>query len=372
MAVASEPRSARPGHPVRGPEVLQFQEFTPPDRPRRKGQGASDPRIGRVYRCDGAGGRLPPAAAARLRARATTSSACWKPQTPRPSERGLRPGTRVAGCLARMGGYTSQLDVPSARLVAVPDALDSAQAAALPLDLVTAAVAVDLADPPSGATIFVQGVSGAVGALITQPRRRRNAGGRHRVGSHAGLRRIAGRPVVDYQDPTWPQRVRDLVPERADAASTTPAARWCGRWSLPQAPWCALRGAAAFRSRAHGRRARRVRPRTSAGMRVHANGCARYHLSSLLQPGKYRKLLHDQLNRIVDGRLRGPTVATIPFANVVDAHRGLARLAPGHKLVLEMTQRLRVRTAPWRAVPASCPARARSRDRCRGAPTRPG
>ena len=133
--------------------------------------------------------------------------------------RGLLPGTRVTGCLARMGGYTGQLDVASARLVAVPDALDSAQAAALPLDLVTAALAVDLADPPSGATIFVQGVSGAVGALITQAA---IANGMQVVGTASDRTRDSaealGARVVDYRDPAWPQRVRDLVPDGADAA----------------------------------------------------------------------------------------------------------------------------------------------------------
>src|SRR5258708_36719135 len=84
------------------------------------------------------------------------------------AHRELRPGMRVTGCLARMGSYTTQLDVPPDRLVPLPDALDSAHAAALPLDLVTAALALELARPPDGATIFVQGASGSVGALITQ------------------------------------------------------------------------------------------------------------------------------------------------------------------------------------------------------------
>ena len=55
-----------------------------------------------------------------------------------------------------------------------------------------------------------------------------------------------------------------------------------------------------------------------------------------LRPAKYRQMLQDQLNRIVDGRLSGPAVTTLPFSEVVDAHRQLADLAPGHKLVLEM------------------------------------
>jgi hypothetical protein len=251
------------------------------------------------------------------------------------TRRGLRPGTRVAGCLARMGGYTTQLDVASACLVPLPDALDSAQAAALPLDLVTAALAADLAHPPSGGTVFVQGVSGAVGALITQSA---VANGMRVIGTASDRTRDFAESLAH----AWwiigirpePQRVRDLVPAAPTRASTHRrptgangdrshrhggAPAWSGRSGHGRMD-AALGGFAA-----NIRRYARPRERLCSVPLVVA-----------LQPGKYRKLLHDQLNRIVDGRLRGPTVTTIPFADVVDAHRGLATLAPGHKLVLEM------------------------------------
>ena len=67
-----------------------------------------------------------------------------------------------------MGSYTTQLDVPADRVVPLPDALDSARAAVLPLDLVTAALALELADPPRGGTLFVQGIPGSVGSFVTQ------------------------------------------------------------------------------------------------------------------------------------------------------------------------------------------------------------
>ncbi|HEX7429497.1 MAG TPA: zinc-binding dehydrogenase [Mycobacterium sp.] len=318
-----------------GPEVLHLEEFTPRRPSRRKvsvrvthaSVGSTDamaragdyllqPRPGFVPGYDFVGVLETVDAAA--------------------TRRGLRPGTRVAGCLARMGGYTTQLDVASACLVPLPDALDSAQAAALPLDLVTAALAADLAHPPSGGTVFVQGVSGAVGALITQSA---VANGMRVIGTASDRTRdfaesLAAR-VVDYRDPTWPQRVRDLVPGGADASidhtggplvrtvtaptGTVVRTAWSGRTGHGRMD-AALGGFAA-----NIRRYARPRERLCSVPLVVA-----------LQPGKYRKLLHDQLNGIVDGRLRGPTVTTIPFADVVDAHRGLATLAPGHKLVLEM------------------------------------
>ena len=318
-----------------GPEVLQFEEFTPGRPSRGKARvrvthasvGSTDamaragdyllqPRPGFVPGYDFVGVLETADAAA--------------------ERRGLLPGTRVTGCLARMGGYTTQLDVPSARLVAVPDGLDSEQAAALPLDLVTAALAIDLADPPSGATIFVQGVSGAVGALITQAA---IADGMQVVGTASDRTRdfaeALGARVVDYQDPTWPQRVRELVPERVDAAidhtggplvrtvvtpkGTVVRTAWSGRSGHGRMD--AARGGFVANIRRYGRPRERL--------------CS-VPLVVALQPGKYRKLLHDGLRRIVEGELRGPTVTSFPFTDVVDAHRALATLAPGHKLVLEM------------------------------------
>ena len=315
--------------------MLQVENFTPPESPRRKVRvrvthasvGSTDataragdyllqPRPGFVPGYDFVG------------VLETADTAAEK--------RGLLPGTRVTGCLARMGGYSSQLDVPSARLVAVPDGLDSAQAAALPLDLVTAAFAVDLADPPSGATIFVQGISGAVGALITQAV---TADGMRVIGTASDRTRAfaesLGADVVDYRDPTWPQRVRNLAPEGTDAAvdhTGGPLVR-----SVVNRKGTVVRTAWSGRS-GHGRSDAALGGLV-ANIRRYAR--PRERLCSVpllvaLQPGKYRKFLHDQLNRIADGSLRGPTVTTVPFGDVVEAHRELATLAPGHKLVLEM------------------------------------
>jgi NADPH:quinone reductase len=252
------------------------------------------------------------------------------------AHRGLRPGMRVTGCLARMGSYATQLDVPPDRLVPLPDALDSAHAAALPLDLVTAALALELARPPEGATIFVQGVSGSVGALITQ---RAVTAGMTVVGTASdrtrGFAESLGARVVDYRDPDWPARVRELTSGGADASidhTGSPLVRSATAHSgtVVRTAWSGRPG----------------RGRTDAALGGPATIARRYahpreRLCSVpmlvaLRPAKYRQMLQDDLNRIVDGSLSGPAVTTVPFAEVVDAHRRLATLVPGHKLVLEM------------------------------------
>lgn len=255
--------------------------------------------------------------------------------TPAATRRGLRPGMRVTGCLARMGSYTTVLDVPADRVVPVPDELDSARAATLPLDLVTAALTIELAQLPKGATVFAQGVSGSIGALLTQyalahqMRVIGTASERTR-----GFAEALGAAVVDYRDPNWPALVLDLVPGGADAGvDHTGAAEvrtvTARSGTVVRTAWSGGRGAAA-------------RGGLLANVRRFAAPRERLCSVPLLvasRPAKYRRILQDQLAKVRDGALTGPAVTVVPFSDVVDAHRALASLAPGHKVVLKMAGR---------------------------------
>jgi NADPH2:quinone reductase len=250
--------------------------------------------------------------------------------------RGLRPGIRVMGCLARMGSYTTQLDLPSNRLVQVPDALGSAQAAALPLDLVTAALAIELCRPPTGGTIFMQGVSGSVGSLVSQYGL---ANDMKVVGTASERTRdfaeSFGAQVVDYRDPNWPARVRELTSGGADAGidhtgSPLVRAAIVPRGTLVRTAWSGRPGQGR-RDAAIGGLVANLRRYASPRERV----CS-VPLLIALQPVKYRQILTDQLNLTADGSLRGPSVTTMPFTEVASAHRAIGMQAPGRKLVLEM------------------------------------
>ena len=252
------------------------------------------------------------------------------------ARRGLRVGMRVVGCLARMGSYASHLDVPADRVIPLPDALDSPRAAALPLDLVTAALALELAAPPRGGTLFVQGISGSVGRILTQ---RATAKGLKVVGTASERTRASaesfGAGVADYRDPNWPELVRKLAPGGIDAsidhtgsplvrAVTVPAGTvvrtaWSGRAGHGRKD-AALGGATAL-----------ARAFASPRERV----CS-VPLLVALKPAKYRRILQNGLDCVIDNSLHGPIVTTLSFADVVDAHKRVESLAPGHKLVLQM------------------------------------
>lgn len=250
--------------------------------------------------------------------------------------RGLRPGMRVTGCLARMGSYATYLDVPVDRVVPLPDALESAHAAALPLDLVTVALALELADLPTGGTLFVQGVSGPVGSLVTQ---QAVANGHAVVGTASGRTRAyaesLGARVVDYKDPNWPALIRKLTSGGADAAidhTGSPLVRDVTRTrgTVVRTAWSGRPG--------HGRMDAAL---GGPGTIARRFASPRERLCSVpllvaVQPAKYRRLLQSQLGQIVDNSLRGPCVTTRPFSDVIDAHKELATLEPGHKLVLQM------------------------------------
>ena len=195
--------------------------------------------------------------------------------------RGLVPGTRVAGCLARMGGYTNTTRRPIGSLGSGPGRArlgTGGRAAARPGDRGLGGRSRRSAQRSND----FRARSFRRRWCSDHPSRdcRRNAGGRHRVGSHAGLCRIAGRQVVRLSG-------SDLAAARSGSGARgrrcrhrphrRPAGR--GRWSLPQEPWCARRGAGdpvtgAWTPRSAGS------SRTFAATRNHANGCARYPSSS--------------------------------------------------------------------------------------------
>jgi NADPH:quinone reductase len=252
------------------------------------------------------------------------------------ARRGLRIGMRVAGCLARMGSYATQLDVPADRVIPLPHELDSARAAALPLDLVTAALALELAAPPRGGNLFVQGISGSVGSLVTQ---RAVANGLQVVGTASERTRASaeslGAVIADYRDPDWPARVRKLAPGGIDASIDHTGSPLVRAVTMPagtvvRTAWSGRPG--------HGRRDAAL---GGAAALARSFASPRERLCSVpllvaLRPAKYRRTLQEELDRIIDGSLRGPIVTTLPFSDIVDAHRRLDSLAPGHKLVLEM------------------------------------
>lgn len=138
---------------------------------------------------------------------------------------GLSVGDRVMAIVVLSGthgGYAEQVVVPAASAVRTPDGMGDAEAATLPMNGLTARMALDLLELPAGATVAVTGAAGGVGGYVVQ------------WAKADGLRVIAdaapqdeqtvrdlGADVVLPRGDTFPELVRKEVPEGVDGLVDT-------------------------------------------------------------------------------------------------------------------------------------------------------
>lgn len=127
-------------------------------------------------------------------------------------------GKRVAA-LTKTGGWASYSLRSATELLLVPDGVDPAEAEALVVNGLTAWQMLHRkANIRAGQTIVVHGANGGVGTTLVQ------------LALHAGVRVIGlasrrhhailkeqGVEPIDYTDPAWAERIRQLAPDGVDA-----------------------------------------------------------------------------------------------------------------------------------------------------------
>jgi NADPH:quinone reductase len=116
------------------------------------------------------------------------------------------------------GGYAEYIVVPEASAVVVPAGATFAEAASIPMNGLTAQLALDLLDLPTGATIGVTGAAGAFGGAVVQLAKVRGL----RVIADASeadeeLVRALGADVVVRRGDDVAARMRAVVPDGVDA-----------------------------------------------------------------------------------------------------------------------------------------------------------
>jgi NADPH2:quinone reductase len=126
----------------------------------------------------------------------------------------FRPGDRVIGMIpwvpvrARVGGYAEAAAVEEPWLAHVPDGLDLAAAATLPLSGLTAAQGLGILNPAPGSAVLVTGASGAVGWFATQ------------LAVRAGCRVLA---LASHGDETWVASLgAEVLPRGTDLGGIGP------------------------------------------------------------------------------------------------------------------------------------------------------
>jgi NADPH:quinone reductase len=119
-------------------------------------------------------------------------------------------GRRVVADAAEGGGYCERAAVEADRVVAIPEALGMAEAAALLHDGRTAMGLVEMAGIRPQGSVLVLGAGGGLGILLVQLA---HGAGARVIGAARGKRKLdlahdlGANVVIDYSDPDWPLRV---------------------------------------------------------------------------------------------------------------------------------------------------------------------
>ncbi|MER6425989.1 NADP-dependent oxidoreductase [Streptomyces sp. NPDC001137] len=137
----------------------------------------------------------------------------------------LRVGDRVMAVVVvsgTHGAYAEQLVVPAESVVRAPAGTTDVEAATLPMNGLTARMALDLLELPVGATVAVTGAAGAVGGLAVQLAK---ADGFRVIADAAAkdeqLVKELGADVVLPRGAEFPDLVRKEVPEGVDGLVDT-------------------------------------------------------------------------------------------------------------------------------------------------------
>jgi len=124
-----------------------------------------------------------------------------------------RVGDRVVA-LTRFGGYADRVVVPAAFAFPIPDGLDCATAAAIPVNYLTALIALyRMANVTAGETVLIHGAGGGVGIAATQLSRLRGATiiGTASAAKHDAIREHGVRHAIDYRTADVVVEVRRLT-----------------------------------------------------------------------------------------------------------------------------------------------------------------
>ncbi|WP_325090655.1 quinone oxidoreductase family protein [Leucobacter sp. M11] len=253
---------------------------------------------------------------------------------PRADATGLLVGQRVAGILPRMGAHATMISAAPALLVPVPEDLDSATAATIPLDAVTASFALDALALERADSILVQGAGGAVSSWAVQLAARRG----HTVHGTTSSRSRAhseslGAHVLDYRDPAWTERLIAATGGGVAGAIDQTGSRAVRRVVVPGGRIVRI----AFGGSPGHQRMTTARGFLAANLRRYARPAERVcsiPMSVPVRRAAYRQALDDALRSVAAGTLAPPEPRLFPLAAYSDAMTAAENADPGAKVIL--------------------------------------
>jgi len=130
-----------------------------------------------------------------------------------PEATGFKVGDRVFA-LTRFGGYATEVAVPSLHIFPMPKKMSFAEAATLPVQYFTAALALTrFGNVQRGERVLVHNAGGGVGIAAIQIAKHAGA---HVIGTasswkHDTLRELGADKLIDYRKTDWPAELKKLT-----------------------------------------------------------------------------------------------------------------------------------------------------------------
>jgi NADPH:quinone reductase-like Zn-dependent oxidoreductase len=246
---------------------------------------------------------------------------------------GVSDGDRLVA-LTRFGGYADTVVVPSALAFKVPDDLSDAEAAAVPVNYLTAALALyRMASLNPGETVLVHNAGGGVGIAATQLARLRRATviGTASAIKHDALRSFGVEHAIDYRHADVAAEVKtitrgrgvDVILDPIGGTSFTSSYRMLA--PLGRLVIFGLSAAAPGERRSLWKvfRAWLATPRFDPLSLINRNrGVFGLHLGHLWdEERQLAPLMEMLLAELSGGRLKPVVARTFPLERVADAHR---------------------------------------------------
>jgi NADPH:quinone reductase-like Zn-dependent oxidoreductase len=259
---------------------------------------------------------------------------------------GFATGDRVIA-LTRFGGYTDVISVPIAHCFRAPDELSDAEAAAVPVTYLTAAIALyRMAALTPGETVLVHNAGGGVGTAATQLARLRRATviGTASPLKHDALRAFGVEHVIDYRHANVAEEVRkitrgrgvDVILDPIGGSSFMTSYRMLA--PLGRLIMFGLSAVAPAEKRNwwHVFRAWRATPSFDPLSLINRNrGVFGLHAGHLWdEQARLALLMAMLLSELRAGRLRPVVAKTFPLDKAADAHRFIQSRANIGKVVL--------------------------------------
>ncbi|MEO8522855.1 MAG: medium chain dehydrogenase/reductase family protein [Acidobacteriota bacterium] len=246
---------------------------------------------------------------------------------------GLAEGDRVVA-LTRFGGYADTVVVPAAQVFRFPDSLSDAEAAAIPVNFLTAALALyRMAALSPGETVLVQNAGGGVGTAATQLARLRRATviGTASAFKHDALRSFGVDHAIDYRHADVGSEVRkithgrgaDVILDPIGGTSVTDSFRLLAPLGRLIVFGLSASATGERRSRWQAFRAWKRTPSFSPMSIIDRNvGVFGLHVGHLWSEGRaLAPLMAMLLNEMAAGRVTPVVARTFPLEQAAGAHR---------------------------------------------------